>query len=545
MNRYYTYILLAFCLLSYSCAHELPLTGGDEDTKPPVVKKIEPANGSTNITSNKIVVEFDEFVNLKDASKQILISPPGTDFEALGKGKSIQLTIKSTLKPNTTYVVNFGSSIVDNNEGNVLAGLVYTFSTGAILDSLATSFVVVDAFTLKPVGNVNVMLYDQDVDSLPLTTVPYYAGITNENGQTLIGYMKPGKFKVFALTEENNNYLYDKSGEGIGYPDSLVEAGDTLPVRLVYFKEISTNSKIKTSKMPNAGMVNFKFTGPVEKTQLSIINNNDIYDTSRFEFIGTEKDSAVYWFKPQPGKDTLIWKFTRSKGETDTVKMSPKIINTFKNNIVTGSAAFKLTTSIPAEFDYYNKLRIEFSLPVDSMAMDKIIFKEEDKIIPLILVPTDSSKRKFILDYTFKQTKNYSIYIPKKSIKSWMGSYIDSTVVSFKTTNDKAYKVVTLKVANPEFNQGNGIYQLLNDKDEVLQQRSAPWNSDTTQVLFTNIRQGFYRVKLIYDTNANGKWDTGNYSEKKQPEKVSFFPTTIDIKPNFDYVLEWDIMKKD
>ncbi len=537
------YISLLLALALVSCAHELPLTGGDKDTKPPVAEKFEPANKSTNFNSKNITIEFDEYVKLKEPNKQILISPPGTEFTALEKGRSIQITITNTLKPNSTYVINFGGSIIDNNEGNVLNGLVYTFSTGAILDSLSSKFTVIDAYTLKPKANVKVMLYDEDVDSLPLTQMPYYAGTSNETGTASIGYMKPGSFKVFALEEENKNYLYDKPNEGIGFLQTLVQSGDSIPTKILFFKEETYNPKILSAKMPVAGMVSFKFTGSVEKEQLAIISKNYVLDTSKFEFVGTKKDSALYWFKPILGKDTLLLQFTRKMGEKDTSKLYPKIINTYKNNAVTGAQLVKITTVVPADFDYYKKLEIEFSVPVDSMALDTIVLKEEDKEIPLILKSTNGTNRKFIVDYNFKQAKNYRLYFPRKSVKGILGTYMDSTVIVFKTSNDKAYKTLTLNISNPEINTGAGILQIINDKDVILEEKMITW-IDTNTVEFKNLRQGSYRIRLIYDANNNGKWDTGNYKEKRQPEKVVFFPQAIDIKPNFDYILDWDIMKK-
>jgi hypothetical protein len=540
VKRILFYIILI--LASASCAHELPLTGGEKDSKPPVAEKFDPPNQSTRFNSKKITIEFDEFVKLKDASKQILISPPGTTFETVEKGKSIQLTITSPLKENVTYVVNFGSAVVDNNEGNVLSNLIYTFTTGDVLDSLETKFQVIDAATLKPRANVEVMLYDQDTDSLPLTELPYYAGITDEKGKVTIGHMKPGTFKVFALQEENKNYLFDKPNEGIGFLPNTVIAGDTLPVKILFFKEEVANPKILIAKMPVAGMIHFKFTGNVEKEQLRIISNNYVFDTSKFEFIGGRKDTAVYWFKPKVKDDTLKFSFTRKLGQIDTLRLTPKLINDFKNNQVTGAQAVKISNFPPADFDYYKKLELEFSMPIDTINSEAIIIKEEDKRIPTVLKPLDGSNRRFYLDYNFKQSKNYTVYFPKKAVRSILGTFVDSTSFAFKTSNDKAYKTLSLDIKNPE-QSGGGILQILNDKDLILDEKKISWG-DSNLVEFKNLRQGAYRIRLIYDANNNGRWDPGNYEEKRQPEKVVYFPQTIDIKPNFDYVLEWDIMKK-
>lgn len=541
MKKLSIYIFLL--LISASCAHELPLTGGDKDAVPPVAEKFDPPNMSTRFNSKKITIEFDEFVKLKDPSKQILVSPPGTSFETTEKGKSIEITITSALRENTTYVVNFGESVADNNEGNVLRNLVYSFSTGDIIDSLKTSFKVLDAYTLKPVQGAHVMLYEEDIDSLPLTSLPYYAGSSNAEGAAVIGFMKPGNFKVFVLLEENKNYLFDKTNEGIGFLPQTVTSGDSIVTNIMFFKETVLNPKIQTVKMPVAGMVNFKFTGSVNKEQIRFLSKNYPLDTSKLELIGPKKDSANYWFKPRVNDDTLQLTFTRIMGEIDTFKITPRTINTYKNNVVTGVSPLKIVNTPPADFDYYSKLEFEFTTPIDSMDTQSIVLKEEGTPVTALLKASDGTNRKFYFDYVFKQSKNYSVYFPKKSVKSILGTNLDSTYFTFKTTNDKNYKQLSLKIKNPAYNSGGGILQLINDKDVILTEKIVSW-SDSSAVVFKNLRQGIYRIRLIYDTNGNSQWDPGNYREKKQPEKVVFFPQNIDIKPNFDYELEWDIKQR-
>ena len=541
MRKFSLYISFILAIFLVSCAHELPLTGGEKDTKPPVAEKFDPPNQSIKFTSKKITIDFDEFVKLKDPNKQILISPPGTQFEALEKGKSIQLTITNPLKINTTYVVNFGEAVIDNNEGNILKNLIYTFSTGESIDSLSSAFQVIDAYTLKPMADVKVMLYDRDVDSLPLAELPYYAGSTGIDGAIHIGYMKPGNFKVFALKEDNKNYLYDKPNEGIGFLNPLITAGDTIPVKVLFFYEEVPNPKILSVKMPIAGIVCFKFNGNVEKEQLQIISNNTVFDTNRFEFIGGKKDTAVYWFKSNGINDTIQFLYSRKQGEKDTVKLYPQKINLFTKKQVTGAQLVKILTIVPADFDYYKKLVLEFSYPLDSIGSDAFILREEGAKVSYTLTPIDSLKRKFILQYAFKQSKNYTVYFPRNSIKGILGTYMDSTVIAFKTSNDKAYKTLTMNIKNPEF-KGGSILQIVGIKDEILDEKKINW-ADSNVVVFKNLRQGSYRVRLIYDTNNNGKWDSGKYADKRQPEKVVFFPQNIDIKPAFDFLMDWNIMK--
>jgi hypothetical protein len=196
------------------CANIVPPTGGPRDTIPPEIIKSTPPNYSTNFTGPGIHIEFDELIQLRNINQQFIITPPQRqrpDFRV--RGRDLFIELKSDLIANTTYTLNFGNAIVDLNEGNALSNFEFVFSTGDIIDSLNYSGIVLNAFDNEPVEGAVVMLYDQLQDSIPYLQIPLYATRTGKDGRFRLNNLRADTFLVFALKDENNNYLYDRPGE--------------------------------------------------------------------------------------------------------------------------------------------------------------------------------------------------------------------------------------------------------------------------------------------------------------------------------------------
>ncbi|MGB0367780.1 MAG: Ig-like domain-containing protein [Flavobacteriales bacterium] len=210
-------------LLLVGCAQQVAPTGGPKDETPPEILSEVPANLSTEFNSKEIVISFDEFIQLKSASEQVVISPPMLQSPTYQlKQKSLVVKFEQELSPNTTYTINFGEAIRDNNEGNILPNYTYVFSTGTHLDSMEVKGKLVDVLTNEPIKDALVMLYKNDIDSLPLDTIPDYFTRSTETGSFHIKNVADQPFKIFALKDENANYKFDVKEEQIGFLDSLI-----------------------------------------------------------------------------------------------------------------------------------------------------------------------------------------------------------------------------------------------------------------------------------------------------------------------------------
>ena len=205
-----------------SCANIGSPEGGPRDYTPPRVVKTSPANGAVNFTGKKVEITFDEIVQLKDQQTKIVISPAQkTQPTVKNLGKKVTIEFRDTLKPNTTYVIDFTNSIEDNNEGNVLDGYSFAFSTGDAIDSLQVSGMVLRANDLEPMQHVLVGIHSNLSDTA-FTTTPFdRISRTNDRGQFTVRNLKPGRYHIFALNDMDGNYYMART-EDMAFCDSII-----------------------------------------------------------------------------------------------------------------------------------------------------------------------------------------------------------------------------------------------------------------------------------------------------------------------------------
>src|ERR1051325_4815498 len=217
-------LLILTILLLAACATQSVPTGGPKDVTPPKVMQSVPDSATTHFKGKTIDVELNEYVNLNNPLDQIIISPPlDKKPEIYLKGKHVIIEIKDTLRKNTTYTINFGNSIADLREGNVLTNYRLAFSTGAYVDSLIFKGKVENAYSGAPEKDVLVMLYNEHDDSVPIKKKPFYFAKTTADGSFLITNIATGHYKLFVLKDANNNYLFDQPSESIAFANALLQ----------------------------------------------------------------------------------------------------------------------------------------------------------------------------------------------------------------------------------------------------------------------------------------------------------------------------------
>lgn len=206
-----------------SCASMGNPDGGPYDETPPVFLSSTPRMGSLNSRQSKVTLNFDEFIKLQSAADKVVISPPQIESpEVKASGRKVIVDLQDTLKANTTYTIDFGDAIVDNNEGNPLGNFAFVFSTGDRIDSMQVAGTVLDASNLEPIKGMLVGLHSNLNDSA-FTKLPFErVSRTNASGRFSIKGVAPGSYRIFALNDANQNYRFDQRSEMIAFADSLV-----------------------------------------------------------------------------------------------------------------------------------------------------------------------------------------------------------------------------------------------------------------------------------------------------------------------------------
>lgn len=523
----------------FSCATQVAPTGGAKDTIPPGVVKQVPGSFSTNFKSKDIEITFDEYIQLVSLNEQLVISPPLSAFPDVRiKNKTLLVHFDDTLKENKTYTFNFGSSIKDIAENNTIENFQYVFSTGAAVDTEQVSGTVINAFTMEPEKGVLVMLYEEQADSLPYLDKPSYFSRTKEGGSFLVKNISQGSYKIFALKETNNNYLYDSRDESIAFTDSPIPAGGD-SVKLILFTEALPQQLLRTNAY-EPGRVVFVFLQPVDSFKYELLSANPRIFTEEYS---SGRDTVTLWYK-NISADTLILKIiypASLSGDTIIVPLiTPEKMKMPEKDAAPGSA-FRLSaqTNVSGKFDLNDSVQITFSHPVASWDSTQITLLEDSSEKRWTMRFTDTLRRHLYIAAQWKENTGYKLKIPPGTFTDTFGLKNDTLELTFRTRQLNEYGTMKLDVnLRDTFENTNLILQLLDESGKVVRQN---YLDKGRAVNYEYLVPAIYRLRLIIDENGNRKWDTGNYQGKRQPEKVMYHSQKITVRANWDIEMEWNL----
>ena len=512
LNKYTIPVLL---LVLTSCANIVQPSGGPVDKDAPVVTQETPANGSTQFSGHSFTICFDEYVQLKEPQKNVIVSPPVAKPPVIQiSGKCVEVTFeKNQLKPNTTYHVQFLGAIADIHENTVLYDYGYLFSTGEKIDTLSMGGVVLDARTQKKAVGYLVGLYKEYTDSSAFKRKPDYVGMTNPLGMYRFRAIAEGKYRVVTYEDKNANLLID-AGEEAGFTET----------------EYSPIDSIKNIKL-------FAFTQPLYTPGRIIDTINSA--TNQFELVFyqprqpiTPVDGIFSYHKKDEVWDTLVVQ-TANKNEVQTIEW---MVNGTKQALqLTNKAENKPAFTIQHISRPYfagDTLVLKVSNRIQSLNNDSMLINMDstyvncsvktEKNSPYIYIPTDASK-----------VKSSSI-----RVKLGVGAINDVYGQSNALTEFNIPVLKETDFGSLEFNIKNGkkqsvLVQLLDEKFNVMYSQQI---HSADKVTFNRIRTATYLVRGVIDTNANGTWDGGNVSSGTLPERVLYLSTPVILRA--DWLIE-------
>ena len=514
--------LIFLLLLVVNCAKMGTPTGGPKDEDPPKFVKAEPPNYTTNFEGDEIRIYFNEYIKLNDLNKNLIISPPMDPpplITPLGNGsKYIGIKITDTLQPKTTYVFNFGNSVVDNNEGNPFSFFKYVMSTGDYIDSLTVKGQIRDALQQEPDHFVTVMLYEADStysDSVIYRNVPRYVTNTLDSLTTFeLTNVKAGKYRLAALKDDASNYTYQPDKDKIAFLGQVIEVPKDTSYTLTLFAE-DPPLKVARPKQATARRINFGFTGNADSINIALLNKVP----EGFESLITHKkeaDSLAYWFRPKIEQDSLTFRVAASK-QQDTFFLRQRALK--EDSLYFASPSGNgLKLGDPFE--------ILSSIPIIALDSTKVmITKKDSSLVPFkfALLPKESE---FNLLFKTEEAQNYRITLLPKALTDFYGNTNDTLTFSPQTKQNADYGEMQLTLQ--EADQYPYIVQLVTEKSEVKREQYA--EEGQTVFKFELVDPGKYYVRLILDRNKNGHYDTGNYLKGLQPEDIIYYPKLLDIR---------------
>ena len=566
-------------------------SGGPKDTIPPVIVSIVPGENTTSfpLEDGEIKVTFNEYVQIKDANKNILLSPPlKKAVKTRIKGKSVIFTFPEPLDSNQTYSLNCGQAIVDNNEGNPLYGFSYSFSTGTQVDSMMLSGTVVDAVTLFPIENATVALYEEATDSTVITTRPSAIARSDKWGYFVVKNLKPVPYHVFAYTDGNTNNRYDQGSEQIAFLDFPVtptevmrkdskelqycDPKDTLACKarpsqleLAIFAEKNTNQFIRDYKRFSKRGSYIKFNAA--DVQIDSFAINGINDERIIKQYNTTKDSLVFWIKGE-GKIDDTLRLAMKYMKTDSLGVLSSFVENLKFVAPVEKKGGKksdeerqkerekrkdlLEFSVDADQTMIeqNGIILSFPAPVITFDTAKIAFTSKtpklvESKVEFTVVDDSTEANTYIIRPTseFIKGNEYSIIFPQATFKDVNGFTNDSTANRISLPTDENLSSITLEMKNIGTRY---IVELINP------QRSKTFRKyiveSDCELMFPYLKAGEYSIRITEDKNANGKLDTGDLLTRLQPEKVLLYKLengkdVISVTERTDLVQEIDIEK--
>lgn len=517
-------LLGGLLLTTVQCAKRASPTGGPRDSLPPVLINASPKLNTVFFDKEEFNLTFDEYVTLKDISKQLIISPPLSSsqykvYPVTGASKKVTLKLLDSLMDNTTYTFNFGESIIDFNESNPSSYLTYTLSTGATIDSLYIKGRVTDAFERETERYISLQLYPVDSiykDSVIFTEKPLYVTSTLDTTIFRFQNLRAGKYAIIALEDKAGNYFFNQNIDKIGFVDRLIELPQDSILDFRLFQEKANffwdkpyfinEHHIALAYYGEREDESYKMVSQVPESFESLVTQNRETDTLDYWFRGAELDSLQFEFNI---KDSLQIKTVYFKNPT------PDSLVVDKNT----SGSLRLL----------EKFELKTNLPITEVNSEQVKVTNIDTLpVPASLKIQENYDR-ITVDFEVIPNDRYEITLLPNALVDFWGNTNDTLVYRTSTKKIEDYGNIFLRVQHQSPHPY--IIELLKG-DEVFRRYDTPLEGGNYS--FKLLDAAKYRVRLIEDANQNKKWDTGNYLEKIQPEQVIYYWKEIDVRANWD-----------
>ncbi len=587
------------------CANTMTPQGGPKDTIPPVIVAMTPDNFATNVKTvgNKIYVEFNEFVQLKDQSKEFFTSPAMKKKPVLTiRGKGVAIQIRDTLLENTTYALNFGSAIRDNNEGNPLNAMRYVFSTGDKVDSMYCSGYTADSYKADSVSKSYIWFYiadslpeTPDWDSTMFNHKPAVIARAENNGIFIAQNLKPIPYRVYAYQDKNDNQMYEAGSDLVGFLEGVYNPAE-LPEFAIWFDslrmypsaepqlyfrmftdETFKRQTLQGSERPlqHKAILQFGAARPrIEEIRFdSIPSDKVIFDP---QTIG--RDTIALWFNVPAAElpDTIKGEITYYKHDsvrqlvktTEPLKLAWRYIETKeearerekqeKEKERAEKAGetytppkkpnpFKFKMSQSGDVNPEQHLTIDFDYPLtklDSAAVKLIEVDEKggEKPVAVTFKRDTANMRRWLLMAKWKELTKYNLMIPAGAITDVAGMQNDTIKGSYTGIDHEKFATVIVDVKGKP-DSTTYVVQLTNAQGSVQQQKEGVRGG---RVTFNYVSPGEIKIRVVEDKNSNGRWDSGNVVERRQPERSELYANengedTFVTKANWEMELAVDM----
>lgn len=592
--------LVAACLMMAACARPGTPDGGPYDETPPRVVGASPKEGEVNARARTINIFFDEFVKLNNASEKVVISPPQINQpEIAADGRRIKIKLLDSLKPHTTYTIDFSDAIVDNNEGNPMGKYTYTFSTGDTINHMEVSGKVLNARNLEPVKGILVGLHSDTARSA-FTQKPFdRMARTNGSGEFTIKGVANGNYRVYALQDADGNFAFNQKSEMLAFShrqiipssfpdqradtvwrdsthiDSIVMVDYTHytpdDIVLLAFNESTLDRHLLKVERKVPEHFDIYFTAP--STQKPSIRGLNFDERTLRPIYSPNNDTIIYWIQDTAlvHTDTLTAVYTYLENDsagnfvsrTDTldlvsrlprsrqIKMEEQAYKEWSQRqeklkkrgrpFETLMPSQKLTLNINGSgtLDLYDNIRLTATEPlaeIDTNAFHLYI-RQDSLYLPAdhIVEINENNPLACTLYGEWRPQQEYLLRIDSAAIRSIYGKASTGLEIKFRIPPLDNYSTLTANLTGRQ--DTLMMLELLNNSDQPLRTERARGGRAT----FFFLKPGTYYLRAYEDLNGNGQWDEGNYADDRQAEAVYYYPAALTLRAKWDMQQDWDL----
>jgi uncharacterized protein (DUF2141 family) len=537
-------LLFVICFLVHSCARVGSPVGGPKDTLAPkfLSSNIDTTRVNVKRDIHELRLDFDEYVTLKDINKNLIISPPIKNIKRILPSnianKFVLIQWADTLQANTTYNFNFGNSIVDNNESNILRYFNFAFSTGDKLDDLYVSGEVQDALQIKKKEGNNenklvVGLY-QVKDTMNYRQKPYYITKVDEDGYYELNYLSPGKYKIIAFDDDNGNSVYDPGKEKIGFQKEAIDIEKSISG--LNLKVYPSKKPLKYSEMKEvAGGVLMLFEGHPDEVKVQSLNEKlkDIKVTHN-----PKSDSVRIWFDAvkndvgQTANEKLV--FSHNIGAKKDSAYSVSLFYKYNKKNVMDLDSDNGGGSLPPNTDF----KIVSSYIIDKIDPAKWTLNikgDSLNTIPFKARISDTNPYQILIQSDFISGKDYQLTIPKETVSSFYTKNVQSKRFDFDIAKIDEFGSLEFTLQNAP--ASSYWIQLLDGSEKVVYQKYTKGN----HIKFDILKPSEYIVRILVDNNENKYWDEADFASETFAEDAFVFYKKAIVRGLWETKEEWDL----
>lgn len=567
----------------YSCANIGTPNGGPYDENPPKFVSSKPVPNETNFKGKNIEILFDELIQLDKPSENVIITPPQRELPIIRTaGRKVVVELKDTLRDSTTYTLDFTNSISDTHENNIFENFTFAFSTGSVIDTLEVAGIVLNAENLEPMPGITIGLHSNLEDSA-FVKLPFdRTSRTNDKGRFTIRNIKPGTYRIYALNDVNRDYKFDQPGEDIAFIDSLIIPTSELTTRqdttwkdsltvdtirtveytrylpdnvvLRLFKEDFARQYMTRPERPDEKIFTLRFNGRMDTLPAIVPLNFTPADSSWFLVQKMDEGKELtFWLTDSTvwKKDTLQLEITYPKSDslnilrpqTDTLELfmrkRPVAKKKKKKDDEPEPTVFLgMQVNAPGAMDMTDTVSVVFTEPV--VNLNKDLFKVNQMVdstwtdVDFEFFQDSTNLLKYYILRPWKYAEQYRLQVDSTAITSIYGKWNDKYSGEFKLKTKEDYGHLYLNIVGVDT---TAFVELLNMSDAPIRKAKVKDGG----VLFMDLKPDKYYARIVIDTNNNGKWDTGNYESKLQPEEVFYSPKRYEVMQNWDVEETWDV----